>query len=788
MLVVQREDLVRELPKGLLKWYDFRAGEKALFVTGGVEEFGVLADMLRECALELDTIPINELAEGERESAYQYIVAAGVLEYSREPAEMLRLLHGMLKPAGRLLLGTDNRLGIRYFCGDRDRFTDRNFDGIENYARLTAADREQIIGRAYAKAEIVAFLHEAGFEQYRFYSVFPILERPQVIYEEGYLPRENPDIRIAPQYYEPSTVFLEEAKIYSTLMHNGMLHAMANGYLIECAKEGRLLDIRQVTVSMDRGRQDAFATILYGNDTVVKKALYREGRERVSCLANNMNDLREHGITTVDVRLEQDTLVMPCICGINATDYFRNLMKQDKELFLGELDRFWELIQKSSEHVPYEEVDWEHFDPMWEKQKADDPQKDKWKKIAFGTKEEQENLGVILKRGYLDLVSLNCFYVDGEFVFFDQEFYAEEIPAKAILMRTIGFLYAENRQMESCIPMRTLLKRYHMSAYEELWLDFARVFLENLRNETKLFGYHEQCRPRMQSINANRQRANYSVGEYEKLFRDIFRKTEGRRIYLFGSGNFAKMFLSQFGADYEIAGIFDNNQEHWGRELKGIPILSPKQMSDLPRGTYKIIICIKNYVAVMKQLQEMGIEDYAVYDSSLEYPRKKSPQASNNTLSVLEHKKYHVGYLSGVFDLFHIGHLNMFKRAKEQCDYLIVGVVNDESVIKNKKTTPYIPFAERLEIVRSCRYVDEAVEIPAEDASPDEAYRRYQFDVQFAGSDYADSPWWQAKQEAFRRMGSDIVFFPYTESTSSTKIKAMIEKGLTQAEGLREQK
>jgi cytidyltransferase-like protein len=141
-------------------------------------------------------------------------------------------------------------------------------------------------------------------------------------------------------------------------------------------------------------------------------------------------------------------------------------------------------------------------------------------------------------------------------------------------------------------------------------------------------------------------------------------------------------------------------------------------------------------------------------------------------------KKYHVGYIAGVFDLFHVGHLNMFKRAKEQCDYLIVGVVNDESVMNGKRTMPYIPFEERIEIVRSCKYVDEAVEIPTEYSDTDEAYRRYQFDVQFSGSDYADDPKWLAKQTFLRQHGSDMVFFPYTQSTSSTKLKAMIEKKL----------
>ena len=139
-----------------------------------------------------------------------------------------------------------------------------------------------------------------------------------------------------------------------------------------------------------------------------------------------------------------------------------------------------------------------------------------------------------------------------------------------------------------------------------------------------------------------------------------------------------------------------------------------------------------------------------------------------------KNKPYHIGYVAGVFDLFHIGHLNMFKRAKEQCDYLIVGVVNDESVMKSKRTTPYIPFEERIEIVRSCKYVDEAVEIPTDYGDTDEAYRRYQFDVQFSGSDYENDPDWLAKKAFLQKQGADLVFFPYTESTSSTKLKAAI--------------
>ncbi|MFG6338423.1 MAG: adenylyltransferase/cytidyltransferase family protein [Lachnospiraceae bacterium] len=143
-----------------------------------------------------------------------------------------------------------------------------------------------------------------------------------------------------------------------------------------------------------------------------------------------------------------------------------------------------------------------------------------------------------------------------------------------------------------------------------------------------------------------------------------------------------------------------------------------------------------------------------------------------------ERKRYHTGYISGVFDLFHVGHLNMFKRAKEQCEYLIVGVVSDEGVRKYKEVEPFVPYEERAEMVRSCRYVDEVVKIPLEFRGVREAYQMYHFDCQFSGSDYKNNPDWLADKEFLEKHGSDMVFFPYTESTSSSKLKQLIEKRL----------
>jgi len=130
-------------------------------------------------------------------------------------------------------------------------------------------------------------------------------------------------------------------------------------------------------------------------------------------------------------------------------------------------------------------------------------------------------------------------------------------------------------------------------------------------------------------------------------------------------------------------------------------------------------------------------------------------------------KKMIVGYTTGVFDLFHIGHLNLLKNAKGMCDKLIVGVTTDELVsYKNKKSV--IPFEERMEIVRNIKQVD--VVVPQENMDKMEAWEMLKFDVMFVGDDWANSPKWKEYERKFEEVGVQIVYFPYTKTTSSTLI------------------
>lgn len=132
-----------------------------------------------------------------------------------------------------------------------------------------------------------------------------------------------------------------------------------------------------------------------------------------------------------------------------------------------------------------------------------------------------------------------------------------------------------------------------------------------------------------------------------------------------------------------------------------------------------------------------------------------------------------IGYTTGVFDLFHLGHLAILRNAKALCDRLIVGVSVDELVkYKNKKAV--IPFEERIEIVRGMRYVDLAV--PQNTMDKMDAWKRYKFNLMFVGDDWYQNENWNQLEQDFSKVGVKIIYFPYTKGTSSTLINSVLEK------------
>jgi len=132
-----------------------------------------------------------------------------------------------------------------------------------------------------------------------------------------------------------------------------------------------------------------------------------------------------------------------------------------------------------------------------------------------------------------------------------------------------------------------------------------------------------------------------------------------------------------------------------------------------------------------------------------------------------------IGYTTGVFDLFHVGHLNLLRNAKAMCDKLIVGVTSDE-LVNYKHRKAIIPFQERMEIVQNIKYVDAVV--GQYDMDKFGAWKKLKFDIMFVGDDWYNTEKWKKFESQFKKVGVKIIYFPYTKGTSSTLINEMLKE------------
>lgn len=133
-----------------------------------------------------------------------------------------------------------------------------------------------------------------------------------------------------------------------------------------------------------------------------------------------------------------------------------------------------------------------------------------------------------------------------------------------------------------------------------------------------------------------------------------------------------------------------------------------------------------------------------------------------------------IGYVPGVFDLFHIGHLNILKRARAQCDHLIAGVVIDTAVEKMKGYRPIVPFEERLEIVQAISCVDEAVTDTSRDKRV--VWAEHRFDIIFKGDDWKDTDKGRLLEAEMAEVGASVIYLPYTQHTSSTMLRDVLNR------------
>lgn len=621
-----------KIRQGILNWYPFDNTKSLLEIGGG---YGALTGLFcsrcakvtvtekskfraeciakrhsRHTHLKVYEGDPTEIDFGEK---FDYIVWIGGLEWYRDGkrtkasyAEYVKKLMQSLKPDGKMLVAAENRYGVRYFCGDIEPHTGKCFDGIKGYP-------DGSTGYSFSKQELDDILRMAGFKERKFYYPMPDYEFPQLIYSQNCLPRTGLSERLRPFCHDRGKMIVSENALYDDLADNDVFPFFANSFLVECGTGGETCRVDYSAVTTDRIPLHACITSIYHDNSVWKSACFPEGEKNIQAICRNLDQLEKRGIRTVPYRLENNIMKMPYIEDDLLSVWVRKNIGNGALAVEKIFRRLYESILQSSDHA------------------------DAGRNALLDAGNSSLPWGTILKKAYIEMIPLNCFYVDQEFVFFDQEFVKEYYPAKYVMFRALRNTYSFIPEMEEVIPLRKMKEDYGLN---ELW--------------------------------------------------DLFWAEDDR-------------FLEEL------------------RDMPGC------------RYYYKWLENGRSYM-----------------------------------------KKYKTGYIAGVFDLFHIGHLNLINRARERCEYLIVGVLTDELVLYYKKKLPCIPFAERLAVVEAIKGVDRAVPVTFENTGKMDSWRLYHFDCQFSGSDYENVENWMEDKKRLEAVGSTIEFLPYTNTTSSTKINNLI--------------
>lgn len=510
-----------ELRTGILSWYEFRKEAEILEVGG---EFGTLTGFLLRHAAHVTVTEASSFraesitarfAEAENLDVYagdvlsipfprkfDYIIAVGALEYAcngsrerEEYSEYLKRLSALLKPEGTLLLTVENRYGIRYFCGTEEPHTGFPFDGINGYPYGTA-------GCSFSREEIKDIIGHAGFDHSRFYYPMPDARLPQLVYSDGHLPEQNVQERLLSYCVNHDSLIALERDLYQDIIANGVFPFFSNSFLLECSN-GETGTVQYAAISTDRGRERGYATTIHQGGIVKKSCLYPEGRQNAEILYHNIMDLKAHGIPAVEHEYQDGVLTMPYIEGKTLSIYLREVIRSDKEEYCHIFDRLWQYILHSSE--------------------AADPAEN----ALLGKETGELDWGVILKKAYIELIPLNCFWVKGEFLFFDQEFMCGNYPAKYIMFRAIHYMYGFDAGAEGIVPKKDMIVRYGLEELWDLFMEEEKRFLNSVRNHEKYRQFY-----RWVAVDAGKvyQKA-HSLGREELVKKEYLPAPKLRRIW-----------------------------------------------------------------------------------------------------------------------------------------------------------------------------------------------------------------------------------------------------------------
>jgi len=459
--------------KGILYWYDFIENASVLEIGGGygavtslfcekcrevtiteknVERAGLIDKRLRE----YDNVTVlsgdffaDEVQKAIKGKKYDYIVLLGLLEVQSDPISYLQALKKYLTQNGKLLLAVDNPYGAHFLAGGTHPLgKGKPFEAVNGWGR-----------RHFTRQQIIEVIEDAGFSAWKLFYPMPDYHFTQVVYSDAYLPQTKLSERIQVCNRDNSTLVANEKRILDAAVTNNAFPFVANSFLIECSMDEEVSKVNYAAVTLERNEKHSCITKIYDNETVTKEAVHKEGIPNIERVAVNLMDLREHGMETVESEYKNGIVKMSFCKAPLLSSILDDFILQGKEAFIALFEELYENILHSSEVVD------DNKNPLL----TEDNRKWDW--------------GPILKKCYFEMIPMNCFYDNGRFIYFDQEFVKDNFPAKYTLYRALRNTYIFNPNAGKCVPLDEMKAHFQM---EQIWDVLEKeddLFLESIRKE-----------------------------------------------------------------------------------------------------------------------------------------------------------------------------------------------------------------------------------------------------------------------------------------------------------------
>ncbi len=428
-----------------LRWYPFKKDSSVLEINA---EYGALTGALCDncknvsvtensffrCNLicsrykNRDNLKVYAAAfeDIEFEQKFDYIIFFKTLEGVQNPVECLNSLKELLNPNGILLFEVENQYGIQYLAGQKESHSGIPFDSIANYPN-------KYLGHGFNKASLIHILEQSEFKAWKFYYPLADYVATTAIYTDEGKPRTNFIERFMLFHSETSTMIAWDRNLFIDAVANNVYTELSNHFIIEASDVNSFLsDIQSATISGYRSHAKAFATIIHNNGTVEKKGLYKDSLEYAKYLCNLVDKIAARGIPILPMKVRDYSIWMDFVKVDTVQLYITKLAraKQNRERIFFIIDKLWAYILKSSDFADV------HI-----------------------TTEDGEDLGPILKDAYLEMVTINSFWVNDDILFFDQELIRANKPAKYILWRSFNMMYGQT-MIEEVIPRVEMQNRY----------------------------------------------------------------------------------------------------------------------------------------------------------------------------------------------------------------------------------------------------------------------------------------------------------------------------------------